>query len=972
MLIRFSIFCVLALSVALASAPSKRVNPFIGTGGHGHTFPGAAVPFGMVQLSPDTRYEGWDACGGYHYSDSVILGFSHTHLSGTGIADYGDILIMPTVGNIEFSNYAYQSRFNHKKEKASPGYYSVQLETPNVFAEMTATTRVGMHRYSYPKTDSANIIIDLVHGLGPDKVLDSKFEFVSEKEIAGYRFSEGWAKNQKIFFVAQFSKPCKAFAIAERDTITPFFPEARGEQLKMFLRFSTKDSLPLLVKVGISSVSIEGARNNIKTEIPDWDFDAIKKKAETLWNQELSNIEIEGGTNEQLTTFYSALYHAMIAPNIYNDVDGQYRGMDGKIHKAEGFDMYTVFSLWDTFRAEHPLLTIIDQKRTLDFIKSFLARYDESGTLPVWEFAANETWCMIGYHSIPVIVDAYMRRIRGFDAEKALTAMLASANADRYGLKYYKTHGYIPGEKEESSVSKTLEYAYDDWCIAQFAKALGNNDVYQQFSERAQYYKNMFDPVTGFMRARTNGMWATPFEPTSVTFHYTEANAWQYNFFAPHDVSGLMQLMGGKEQFNNNLDSLFGTSSRTTGREQADISGMLGQYAQGNEPSHHFAYLYNYSGEPWKTQKTTRLIMDSLFTDKPDGICGNDDCGQMSAWYVMSAMGFYQACPGDPTYAVGSPLFKKITIHLENGNSFVIEAQSNSDKNKYITSASLNGKAVQAPFLAHDDMMKGGTFALTMSSTPNTEWGSSYIWHSKDEMRIAIVPYIEAKGKVFRDTMTIQLATPTPGANIYYTLDGSPPTRASHLYNAPIFLTQTTTVSAFAVAEGRLDSKTMQAEFIKTRPLGKLTLQTRYDAQYTGGGDSALIDGLRGGTDFRSGEWQGYHEVDLNAIVDLEEVKAIKRVALSCLQDQNSWIFFPLRVELTFSEDGITFGNSVTINNEISPREEGALLKEFSAMLSSTQARFIKVAAKNMGICPDWHKGKGSQAWLFVDEIVVE
>ncbi|HMD13686.1 MAG TPA: GH92 family glycosyl hydrolase, partial [Bacteroidota bacterium] len=571
---------VLFFSETLAGNLTQRVNPFIGTDAHGHTFPGATVPFGMVQLSPDTRVEGWDACSGYHYSDSTILGFSHTHLSGTGVADYGDILITP-----EVTDTLLPLKFNHQNEYASPGYYRVSLDDGKIGARLTTTTRVGFHQYAFT-SDREYIFINLHHGLGPDSVLESNIQIVNDHEIAGLRRSTGWAKDQYVYFDAQFSKPIISSGISINDTLRSGSLSASGTNLKIYAQFSASPSKRLLVKVGISSVSIENARKNLQSEIPGWNFNEVKYNAEKLWEKELSKITVEGGSKDQRTTFYTALYHVMIAPNVFSDVDGSYRGMDGKIHTADGFIMYTVFSLWDTFRAEHPLLTIIDQKRTLDFIKSFLAKYGQSGILPVWELASNETWCMIGYHSVPVIVDAYAKGIRNFDAEKALTAMEHSANLDHYGLEYYRKNGYIPGEKEPESVSKTLEYSYDDWCIARMCDLLGRPN-YEDFSNRAQFYKNIFDPSTGFMRPKVNGDWLTPFDPTAVTNYYTEANAWQYTFFVPQDIDGMIDLYGGKDRFIQKLDLLFTVNPVLTGRNQADISGMIGEYAQGNEPSHH-------------------------------------------------------------------------------------------------------------------------------------------------------------------------------------------------------------------------------------------------------------------------------------------------------------------------------------------------------------------------------------------------
>lgn len=983
---RLSLFIlILLVPVCLRSTeggrkPSGFVSPLIGTDAHGHTFPGATLPFGMVQLSPDTRVEGWDACGGYHYSDASILGFSHTHLSGTGIPDYGDILFMPTVGNVQLTpgtasntQTGYRSRFNHTSEKALPGYYSVRLEDDNVGVELTATRRVGIHRYTFPRSPEANIIIDLKHGLGPDRVLDATLEIVGDREIAGFRRSDGWAKDQVVYFVAQFSKPFASAGVAVDDAIQHGASRAQGKNVKGFVRFATSVNERIVVKVGLSGVSNEGAKKNLESEMPDWDFDAVRTQAEETWNTELGKIDIEGGSREQRTTFYTALYHAMIAPNLFSDVDGSYRGMDGKIRRAGVFEMYTVFSLWDTFRAEHPLLTLIDQKRTLDFIMSFLAKYDESGVLPVWELAANETWTMIGYHAIPVILDAYVKGVRGFDAEKAFAAMKKSAMLDHFGLPAYRKHGFIPGEAESESVSKTLEYAYDDWCIAEMARLLGKPADASYFGERAQYYKNLFDPSSGFMRPKKNGGWIDPFDPRSVTVHFTEANAWQYTFFVPHDIDGLKGLMGGKKAFAQKLDSLFKGGSDVTGRQQSDITGLIGQYAQGNEPSHNFAYLYNYAGEPWKTQETVRLILDSLFHDRPDGLSGNDDCGQMSAWYVLSAIGLYPVTPGMPHYSIGSPLFDKATIHLENGKQFVIHADQNSRRNKYIQSATLNGSLHKANHVNHDDLMQGGELQFVMGHAPNTGWAGG--WNDAPRSRplpeFVSVPVVAPLGSTFEDAVQVSLTSVNPEAEIYYTLDGSTPSRQSSRYAGPLTLTATTAVHAMATKAGT-SSRIVTAEFHKTSRVGTITLHSPYSYQYTGGGDHALVDRLRGGPDFRLGAWQGYEGNDLEAVIDLGESKQIRKVSLGCLQDNNSWIFFPVEVEFALSEDGKDFHHGAVVKNLVPPKEAGAMLKEFSQNYEGATARFVRVRGRNIGTCPPWHKGAGGKAWLFADEISVE
>jgi len=632
-------------------SPVTFVDVFIGTGGHGHTYPGPSMPFGMIQPGPDTRLTGWDGCSGYHYSDSVIYGFSHTHLSGTGISDYGDILIMPETGMLKMkkggpgdTENGYASVFSHETEEAGPGYYSVVLDDDGILAELTTSYRTALHRYTPLRdADTVHIVLDLMHR---DKVLESSIRIVSDTEVEGYRRSTAWAKDQRIWFVMRFSRPFNVSGIESGATIRPDATSASGDSLKAWFSFPEMENNSLLVKMGISAVDVDGARKNMEDEIPGWDFEKVKKEAKDAWKKQLGKIQVYGGRHTDKVKFYSALYHACLNPNLYMDVDGRYLGRDMKIHQMDTGSYYTLFSLWDTFRGEHPLLNIIEPERTQDFIRTFLLQYRQGGSLPVWELSANETRTMIGYHAAPVITDAWRKGLRDFDGTLALEAMVSSADADRDGLAYYRKKEYIGVEDESESVSKTLEYAYDDWCIAQMAKMLGKDDVYNTFIRRAQYYKNLWDPTTGFMRGRVNGGWFSPFDPREVNFNYTEANAWQYTFFVPQDISGLISLMGGEKKFSAKLDQLFTEKSEITGRQQADITGMIGQYAHGNEPSHHIAYLYNYSGEPWKTQEMVRRIMDEQYHAAPDGLSGNEDAGQMSAWFVLSSMGFYAVYTG--------------------------------------------------------------------------------------------------------------------------------------------------------------------------------------------------------------------------------------------------------------------------------------------------------------------------------------
>lgn len=740
------------------------VNPFIGTGGHGHTFPGAVVPNGMIQPSPDTRIYGWDACSGYYDTDTVINGFSHLHLSGTGCGDYGEILLMPTVGEqrIKFSSEVagsdasfaetgdspaqslpYASRFQHQNEVASPGYYSVFLDSYGVKAELTATSRVALHRYTFPESDEAGFILDLDYSLQGQLNRALNLEVVNDSTLRGHKNTNSWAWRHDVFFEAVFSKPFTC------DILTDTIQSAKGERLvplkKALLHFATAKDEQVLVKVAISSVDAEGAKKNL-AEIPGWDFEQVKTDARRDWNNYLGKIDIEGGNAEQNTVFYTALYHTGISPSLFTDIDGRYRGLDREIHTADADKpMYTIFSLWDTFRALHPLQTIIDPAKNTRFINALLQQYQDGGILPMWELAGNYTGTMIGYHAVPVIVDAYMKGDRGFDAQLALKACLRSAEYDTLASvattdylkhvalmpisKYYKnTLGYVPCDKENEAVAKGLEYAYNDWCISQLAGALGETDIQQRYAEFGRSYRHYFDPSVRFMRGKdVNGNWRTPFNPRFSNHReddYCEGTAWQWTWFVPQDVDGLVELMGGREGFIGKLDSLFTADSALEGDQtSADISGLIGQYAHGNEPSHHILHLYNKVGQPWKTQELVDNVLHNQYFNDPNGLSGNEDCGQMSAWYVLNAMGFYQPCPGNPEYSIGRPLFNAVTIRLPQGKEFRIVAKNNSATNKYIESATLNGNALSAPYFTHQQLMEGGVLEVVMTDKP-TRWGA--------------------------------------------------------------------------------------------------------------------------------------------------------------------------------------------------------------------------------------------------------
>jgi predicted alpha-1,2-mannosidase len=953
------------------------VNPIIGTDGHGHTYPGATLPNGMVQLSPDTDTEGWDWCSGYHYSDNSIMGFSHTHLSGTGCADYGDILFMPTTGELRIDagskdnpGSGYRSRFSHNNEIAKAGYYSVLLDDYNIKVELTTTTRTGFHKYTFPKSDNSRIIIDLVHGI-QDQIKDAEIKIIDNKTIAGYRRSSGWAKNHCVYFYAEFSKPFKSFGLVENGKVTTDKESISGKSVKAFIEYQTSADEVVLVKVGISHTSFEGAKANVKTEIPGWDFDNIVKQADDTWEKELSSLKIESNDKKKLTIFYTALYHSLLAPNIMSDVDGKYIGMDEKIHTIQNGDTYTVFSLWDTFRAENPLYTIINSKKASDIINSLISKYNESGLLPVWELASNETGTMIGYHAIPVIVDAYFKGIKNCDIEKMYEALKKSAMQNHLGLEFYKSMGYIPSDLESESVSKTLEYAYDDWCIAMVAKDLGKEDDYNYFLDRAKFYTNVFDPTTSLMRAKKNGKWFEPFDPYSVSGNYTEANAWQYSFFVPHDVNGLIDLMGGDKKFISKLDELFTSDPKLTGRFQSDITGLIGQYAHGNEPSHHMAYLYNFAGVPHKTQEKIHEIVNNLYTDKPDGLCGNEDCGQMSAWYVFSSMGFYPVCPGDNKYIIGTPGFEKVVINNDGKKNFTIIANNLSDENYYIKSAKLNGKNYPYTYITHNDIVSGGELVLEMSSTPG-KWGSEIAVRptSKINEKFVAVPFLSSGERVFRDSVIVTISSIDKDSKIYFSLDGSDPTQKKNCYSNSITLNNTTEIKAVCFKDG-IFSKVIKSVFNKIPEGWSVKLNSEYHHNYTGGGADGLIDGIKGSNNFHTDAWQGYEGVDLDAVIDLGQTKNISLISASFLQNTGSWIFYPKNIEYFVSNDGTNFSSIYKIENVVTSDQSETGIKDFDKTFEGIDTRFIKVVATNVGVCPSWHIASGGKAWLFIDEIIV-
>jgi predicted alpha-1,2-mannosidase len=790
------------------------VNVFIGTENAGNTFPGATLPFGMVQLSPDAGTKGSFSPSGYFYSADTVYGFSHTHTSGTALNDMMDISFLPTTKKVEIDNRnaygnfmkSHYSQFSHDQEVARPGFYSVMLNNQEIKVSLTCTKRCGFQKYEVQSGNSLSVLIDLDFNKVSDKTLLASIKIVNDSLIVGYRFSDSWmAPSQKVFFATRFSSPilhsicvkANNGQLADFDSVT--FP---GLKAALFFKLAEKQ---LFVKTAISSVSIESALNNLNTEIPGWNFDVIEKNAYNEWNKLLNRVEITSDNEKQKTIFYTALYHSAVAPCLLSDVNGKYRGADDKVHEAKGFDYYSCFSLWDTYRGVHPLLNLIlPEKINADFIKTMLAHFEQVGHLPVWTLWGKENWCMIGNHAIPVIVDAYNSGIKGFDVDAAYNAIKMTSLDTIWGMSFYRKYGYDPADLDDQSISKTLEYAYNDWCVALMAKSLGKTDDFNFFYNQSQSFVNVFDKQTCFMRPRSStGDWVTNFDPLNYGSSYTEANAFQYSAYVPHEIPRLIELMGGTQKMEQWLDTLFTKGSRNSPFGEG---GYLGQYWHSNEPSHHLAYLYDFVGKPSKTQKMVHEIQTKLHTDKPDGIPGNDDCGQMSAWYVFSALGFYPVCPGQNMYYIGTPLFDKAVVHLANGKDLIIKKENGAGQNIYINSFSINGKPQNSCNVSMDETKKGGEWIFSMQATPIDFTKSTLLQVSLGKPKVAnpsisSIPFISGKGN-------IKLECATPGAKIYYTTDGTNPLVLSHVYNDSVFLDKDT-LYFVAVKDGSTSSDTM-------------------------------------------------------------------------------------------------------------------------------------------------------------------
>lgn len=950
------------------------VNPFVGTGAHGHTYPGAVVPFGMIQLGPDTRYNGWDGCSGYHYSDSVIYGFSHTHLSGTGVEDLCDLLIVPQQGKcITTPGYldkkGYGSPFTHKEEQASPGFYAVKLLKNDIDVRLAVTERAGIHEYTFhQKKGKKYILIDLDHR---DKLLAADLVVLNDKSISGHRRSDSWAKKQEFYF--------------HLETEIPFLKAELKGKNKLVLTFPASTE-KIRIRVGISAVDAEGAKKNLFAEIQGFELDAVKNLAKETWNRELNKIHFTSQEPSVMSNFYTAVYHAYLCPSVFSDVDGRFRGNDGNVHQSLNTKRYTTFSIWDTYRAAHPLFTLTQQKRTLDFIESFLGIYRETGELPVWELWGNETDCMIAYHAASVINDAYQKGITDFDHKLALEAMIKSAEKNELGKGIYYQDGFISSHLEPESVSKNLEYAYDDWNIYSFSKALEQHEISEKFRKRSFNYLNLYHPGSKFMQPRRSGIWVPGFVPSEVNFNFTEANSWQYSLYVPQDLNGIRYLLGGKDSLQSWLDRLFEAESKLDGRQQADITGLIGQYAHGNEPSHHMAYLYNYTDDPNKTQERVDRILQDLYQPTPEGLSGNEDCGQMSAWYVFSALGFYPVCPGKTTYQFGRPMHDAAGIHFENGNSLYIQVKDNSKENKYIQWINLNGEPYRKLYIEHNDLIQGGELIFQMGSKPNPDlknYASDVVYPEKNPFQFDIipVPYFTAKNEIFTDSVNTEIVGLNfPDTEIKYTTDGSEPDWRSRTYEKPLTFFETTTLKAKSFRKkpglkNELISNEKQSVSCTFQKIDKnisLILQTKYANQYAAGGANALIDGLRGGGDFRSGAWQGYEGIDASGELRFTEARTLKSIAFSCLQDEKSWIFMPSEIVVSYSIDGVKYTVLDKKSFGIPEMEPGQIQKTLEFDLQNKQVKAIRFEVKNRGICPKGHLGEGEKSWIFLDEIILK
>ncbi len=997
---------VAVLLLSLYSCNNKKnvlgyVDPFIGTDAHGHTFPGATTPNGMIQLSPSNDFKNWDWCSGYHYSDSIIKGFAHTHVSGTGLAGLGDILVTGTTGEPKLKpgtesdpDEGYRSRFNHDNESASPGYYQVYLMDYDVNVELSASPRVGFHRYTFPAGNS-NIIIDPQHAIR-ESVVGTRLAIVGSNRIEGIKHSIGESGDRNTYFVAEFSRPFDKAGVGLGGIIEEDKREIEGRDARAFASFETEANERIEVKVALSFVNLEGARKNFEAEASNKNFDQALADAQKMWLEKINKIEVSG-PEEIRRIFYTGTYHSFIAPNLISDVDGKYF-LNGEVYQTD-YPQYSTYSTWDTFRALHPLLNIIDQETNAMFVNSLVSRKTVSDIQqPLWELAGFDNMCMPGYSTTPVIADAIIKDVEGIiDAEGALQAMIeASVNQEKSspnyggnGLEYYTSIGYVPAEIA-TSVSSTLEDAYYDWCIAMAAKKLGEMEVYEEYMQRAKTFVNVFNKEEKyFWPKKINGEWLeidwNSWE--GLIRNYISGNVWGYSTFVPHGVHSLIELQGGPEKFTEWLDKIVNDTSQIEGAMHVDISGFIGKYGHGDEPSQQFPYLYVYAGKPWRTQEIVRKVMLDFYNDTPSGMINNEDCGQMSAWYMFSAMGFYPACPGDGQYIIGSPYVENATINLESGKRFGISVKNLSKTNKYIKSVSLNGQSLDRAYILHEEIMNGGRLDFVMDDQPNKKWASqqSNLPDINNDDKVKDVspfsfgtqPPFETDdlSGIFYGSVDVSLKSNTMGARIYYTLDDSEPNENSRLHTEPVSINRTSTLQARAFSE-LPESVIFSKKYYKTYTAGspdtrvKIASVISPDERYGAADGTGLIDGKFGTYTFSDG-WSGWNGNDMEVVIDLGKSRNVSSVSIGYMISDQGWIFPPKQV---IAEGSKTNSEFRALGQMELPAMDGPTSNTILRPIlnvSPKQVRYIKIKLINTGILPEWHGAAGQKSWMFIDEILI-
>ncbi len=977
------------------------VDPMIGTDGHAHTFPGATLPFGMVQLSPSNDFKEWDWCSGYHYSDTILKGFAHTHISGAGLAALGDILLMPTYGQLKIKpgteedpDSGFRSRFSHDREEATAGYYSVVLDDYNVKVELTCTPRVGFHRYTFNSAGQGNVIIDPTHNI-MENVMETEVEILSDTEIRGWKHCNGEGGDRKVYFYAKFSKPFEKSGVAINDTIQKSLSKVTNRKVKAFVSFKLEVGEKVNVKVALSHVSYAGAKANFDAEAVGITFDQVWAKAKNLWEEKMNKVHIETDKISDKRNFYTALYHSMISPNLISDVTGEYV-VEGEVYHSD-FNQYSNFSTWDTYRAVHPLMAIIEQEKTTDFVNSLASRHSDSKVgLPVWECLGHDNVCMIGYSTVSVITDAIMKDIPGIDYQAAYNAMRAAAfNLEKHsntydvnGMNYYIKMDFVPG-KIGSSVSKTTEYNYYDWCISQVARKLAKNDDMHLFRQRSKGYRNLFDRKSGYLLPKLQNGKLVEVDMSKwdgLVHNYVSGNIWGYSSYVPHDMGYLIRLHGGYHKFASWLDEIFTDTTEIGGSQHVDISGFIGKYGHGDEPSHQMPYLYVHAGQPWKTQKRVREILTRFYHDHPAGLNNNDDLGQMSSWYIFGALGFYPVCPGSNQYQVGSPAYQKASINLENGNVFTVVAKNNSDQNVYIQSAKFNGEEYTKPFITYQQIKNGGELVFEMGNQPNKNWGNAkadleemYGMKSLDDYKLheekqVLMPYSNDSTFSFEKSKWVELLCNTEGAEIRYTIDGSEPNLKSQKYEHPVQIRKDAMVKAKAFKKGLKESGTFIVQYLKGIPFNaetgypKVTVEGN-DIGYGNKTGVLLLDGGFGSTTFNDGFWTGIDLKDMNVDIDLGTTRSISEVKPGILIYPGAWIFNPNKIEVYVSNDQENYHLIKNISMD-SPEDERRFIVRPSIQFQAVKCRFIKVKFKN-GPIPDWHMAGGRKHWIFVDEILI-